>query len=359
MPQSRVQKSRASSRAANKIGLLTGGGDCPGLNAAIRAVVHRSLAKGWQPLGFHNGWAGVLNRDFEVMDRDSVAGILDKGGTMLGTSRTDPRKAKDSYKKVEAVFKDLGLHALIPIGGDDTLSVANQLAKDGHPVVGVPKTMDNDVTGTDFCIGFDSAVTRGTEAIDWIHTTASSHGRIIVVEVMGRDAGWVATYCGLAGAADYVFIPELPTKLADAVKLLEKRRAEGKRYGVVVVSEGASIQGLDEEGGRVDAKDQFGHLVLGTRDLGRRLADAIERETGFETRSVVLGHVQRGGPPTVADRVLGSRLGVAAVDMVARRRWGHMPALQGGKIIEVALEVAVGTNRKVDLDIYEVAKVFF
>ena len=348
-----------SSESQFTVGILTGGGDCAGLNAAIRAVVRKSSLSGWKIQGFRNGWAGVLERDFFEMTADHVSGILNQGGTMLGTSRTDPRASKDTYGVARSVFEDVGLDALIAIGGDDTLSVANQLAADGHPVVGVPKTMDNDVQGTDYCIGFDSAVTRVTEALDYLHTTASSHHRAMVVEVMGREAGWVATIAGLAGGADYIIIPEVAAQLDDVIGRLNLRQKQGKDFSIIVIAEGARIDGLEEAEARVPTSDQFGHVDLSSKELGRRLANAIEDGTGMETRVTVLSHVQRGGPPSVFDRVLATRLGVTAVNMVRNQRWGFMPALQGREIVEVALAQAVGTNRKVDMDLFEVAQLFF
>ena len=348
-----------SSENQFKVGILTGGGDCAGLNAAIRAVVRKSTILGWSIEGFRNGWAGILQRDHFEMTAQHVSGILNQGGTMLGTSRTDPRASKETYALARSVFEEVGLNALIAIGGDDTLSVANQLAADGHPVIGIPKTMDNDVQGTDYCIGFDSAVTRVTEALDYLHTTASSHHRAMVVEVMGREAGWVATIGGLAGGADYIIIPEVATQLEDIIKRLNMRRDQGKDFSIIVIAEGARIDGLEEADARVPSSDQFGHVDLSSKELGRRLANAIGDGTGMETRVTVLGHVQRGGPPSVFDRVLATRLGVTAVNMVRNQRWGFMPALQGRDIVEVPLTQAVGTNRKVDMDLYEVAEIFF
>lgn len=341
------------------VGVLTGGGDCPGLNAAIRAVVRRSLTYGWKVLGFKNGWAGVIDRDHVELASRSVSGILQQGGTMLGTSRTDPRTSDESFQKVKSVFADLGLKGIVAIGGDDTLSVANSLAKERLPVIGVPKTMDNDIQGTDYCIGFDSAVTRVTEALDYLHTTASSHHRAMVVEVMGRDAGWVAAIGGLAGGADYIIVPETTIHISSLIKHLERRRASGRDFSIIVVAEGADVDGLAEIDAVHDARDEFGHKLLRTKQIGQRVADAIETESGMETRVTVLGHVQRGGPPSVFDRVLATRLGVTAVDMVKDQQWGFMPALQGSAIVRVSLDEAVASNRKLDLDLYRVAEIFF
>lgn len=341
------------------VGLLTGGGDCPGLNPAIRAVVLKARSMGWKVYGFHDGWAGVIDRDYEELTEKSVEDILQEGGTMLGTSRTDPRQDDKAYSSVVAMFSDLTVDALIAIGGDDTLSVANSLASEGLPVVGVPKTMDNDLQATDFCIGFDSAVNRVTQSIDNLRTTARSHHRAIVVEVMGRDAGWVAVVAGMAAGADYIVIPEVAVSVDDIVESLERQRANGTRYNIVVISEGADVSGINEVEAQEDDRDQFGHVALASRDLGHRLAEAIEQATGIETRVAVLGHTQRGGAPTAFDRVLGSRFGVEAVEMVKRQKWGYMPALDGRTISEVPLGDAVASNRKVDLQLFEVARALF
>ena len=341
------------------IGVLTGGGDCPGLNAAIRAVVRRGMVYGWRVIGFRNGWAGVVSRDYLPLESRSVSGILQQGGTMLGTSRTDPRKSPESYAKTQSVFEELQLKAIVAIGGDDTLSVANALAKDGNPVVGIPKTMDNDVQGTDYCIGFDSAVTRVMEALDYLHTTATSHHRAMVLEVMGRDAGWVAAIGGLAGGADFIIVPEMAVHISSLVAHLERRRSSGRDFSIIVVAEGATIDGLTNVVPEEDARDEFGHKRLEKKQIGQRLADAIETESGMETRVTVLGHVQRGGPPSVFDRVLATRLGVTAVDMVNEKQWGFMSALQGSAIVRVSLDEAVASTRQLDLELYKVAENFF
>tara|TARA_B100001123_G_scaffold449684_1_gene616072 strand:+ start:13375 stop:14430 length:1056 start_codon:yes stop_codon:yes gene_type:complete len=341
------------------VGVLTGGGDCPGLNPAIRAVVLKARSMGWKVYGFHDGWAGVVDRDFEELTEISVADILHEGGTMLGTSRTDPRKDDKAYSSVVTMFSELSIDALIAIGGDDTLSVASRLASEGLPVVGVPKTMDNDLQATDFCIGFDSAVNRVTQSIDNLRTTARSHHRVMVVEVMGRDAGWVAVVAGMAAGADYIVIPEVAVSIDEIVESLERERAKEDRHRIVVISEGANVAGINEVSEQVDDRDQFGHISLASRDLGHTLAQAIEKATGMETRVAVLGHTQRGGAPTAFDRVLGSRLGVRAVEMVRRRKWGHMPALDGRIITEVPISDAVASNRKVDLELFEIARALF
>ena len=330
----------------SKIGILTGGGDCCGLNAAIRAVALQAHRRSWSVRGYLNGWAGAVANQWRELTPGAVAEIIYQGGTMLGTSRTDPRSNASAYARVEALFADGGIDALVAIGGDDTLSVAAQLAADGHPVVGIPKTMDNDVTGTNYCIGFHTAITRVTEAIDSLRTTAASHGRAIVVETMGRDAGWVAAYAGIAAAADFVLLPEKATAIADVTNALARRHSRGQRYALVVVSEGAQVLGLEEPAAAADANDQFGHTLLATRQLGARVAAAIDAATPYSTREVVLGHTQRGGIASAYDRVLGTRLGRGAIVLVERRHWGYMPALINQAIADFPLAAAVGTNRK-------------
>ena len=342
-----------------RIGVLTGGGDCPGLNAAIRAVVRRAENYDYEVLGFKNGWAGLLGEgDAEALNARSVSGILPLGGTILGTSRTNPLKKEAHIQQVLDNIQKYELGGLVAIGGDDTLSVAARLFERGANTVGVPKTMDNDVDCTDYTIGFNSAVSIVADALDKLHTTAFSHHRVLVVEVMGRDAGWVAVVGGLAGGADYILIPEVPTDLGDVCAHLRRRRARGKDFSIIVVSEGAEVSGIEaaDTGGTVDA---FGHVRLDRRAIGESLARAIERETGFETRTTVLGHLQRGGSPTVFDRVLATRLGVAAVDYIKEGRFGYMPALAGTQIVPVRLADAVARNRTADLSLLEVARVFF
>ncbi|MHB1132453.1 MAG: 6-phosphofructokinase [Chloroflexota bacterium] len=341
-----------------KIAVLTGGGDCPGLNAAIRAVTRRALSFGWEVAGVQNGWAGLLGEGhLRPLPAEAVSGILHLGGTMLGTSRTNPLKNREDMQAVEDNFKRHQLDALVAIGGDDTLSVAAGLADEGLPAVGVPKTMDNDVDLTDYCIGFNSAVTVVTDALDKLHTTATSHHRVLVVEVMGRDAGWVAVYGGLAGGADYIMIPEEPNKIEDVVQHLNRRRQRGKDFSIIVVSEGVKLDEDGESGsGEVDA---FGHVRLDRRAVGERVAAEIQERTGFETRVTVLGHLQRGGSPTVFDRVLATRLGVAAVDYVKDEKWGFMPALVGDKILPVKIRDAISNNKGVNKELYELAKIFY
>lgn len=339
-----------------KLGILTGGGDCPGLNPVIRAVVRKAYNEGYEVIGIKNGWKGLVENETMKLDLISVSGILPKGGTILGTSRTNPYD-KDTVPKVKDNFKELGLDALIAVGGEDTLGVASKLTKDGIPnIVGVPKTIDNDLSSTDYSFGFDTAINTAMECIDKLHTTAESHHRIIVVEVMGRHAGWIAIEAGIAGGADIILIPELPFDINEVCSQLKKRHERGKTFSIVVVAEGAQFK----EGDVVLQEkklDEFGHVRLG--GIGEQVAQKIEKNTGFETRVSVLGHIQRGGTPSAFDRVLGTRFGVKAVELVKNKKFGRMVALSGNKIVDVPLEEAVETLKTVDMDLYEIAKVFF
>ncbi len=342
-----------------RIGVLTGGGDVPGLNAAIRAVTRRSLEYGFDVYGIRNGWAGLVEGQVEPLSMRSVSGILHVGGTMLGSSRTNPFKRPDDLEKTLNTIRALQLDAVVAIGGEDTLGVAERLYREHSvPVAGVPKTMDNDVWGTDYCIGFDTAVTTVSEALDKLHTTASAHHRCLVVEVMGRHAGWVATVGGLAGGADFIVIPEVPCTIARMCEHLRRRYAMGKRFSIIVVAEGAEFGDLatSEDLGE---KDAFGHVRLDRRGLAETVAREVERLTGFETRSVVLGHLQRGGSPTVFDRVLATRLGVRAADMVKEGKFGYMAALQGNQIVDVPLSEAMSKMKTVDPALYQLAEIFY
>ncbi len=339
-----------------RIGILTGGGDCPGLNPVIRAVVRKGLQEGYEIVGILNGWAGLIDNETRKLDLQSVSGILPKGGTILGTSRTNPYKQQGDVKKAVDNYKKLSLEALIAVGGEDTLGAANKLAKEGLNIVGVPKTIDNDLSETDYTFGFDSALNIAMEAIDRLHTTAESHHRVMVVEVMGRHAGWIAVFAGIAGGADIILIPEMPIDMDEVVSLLKKRKERGRLFSIIVVAEGANFK----EGEMIKLKeklDEFGHVRLG--GIGQILADLIEKKTGFETRYTVLGHLQRGGSPTAFDRVLGTRFGVKAVELVMQKKFGHMASLQGNNIISVPIEKAVGKLKTVDPDIYDMAKIFF
>jgi 6-phosphofructokinase 1 len=343
------------------IGILTGGGDCPGLNAVIRAVVRRSLHYGHSVLGIMQGWKGLIENKTRELSINNVSGILHVGGTILGTSRTNPYKAKDTEEKVKRNFKELSLDALVAVGGEDTLGVANKLFKEGFPVVGVPKTIDNDLNGTDFTFGFDTAITIATEAIDRLHTTAESHNRVIVCEVMGRHAGWIATYAGIAGGADYILIPEQETNIHDLCNAIQERSLRGKTFSIIVVAEGAKICDPEENKNKEvysqTKKDEFGHAILG--GIGNVLAEKLEKITGHETRVTVLGHIQRGGTPTPYDRVLATRFGVYATDLVHKKIFGKMVALKGNEIIDVPLDEAVKELKTLDMRLYDIAKVFF
>jgi len=343
-----------------RIGVLTGGGDVPGLNAAIRAVARRAFDYGWEVYGIHDGWKGLRDSIINPLDRTAVSGILHKGGTVLGSSRTNLTKKPGDMEKAIANARKFRLDAIVAIGGDDTLGVCAQLSKRGVPAVGIPKTMDNDVPGTDYCIGFNTAVTTVAEALDKLHTTAESHHRVIVVEVMGRYTGWVAVMGGLAGGADYIFTPEKPSSIAEVCEHVKRRREMGKKFSIVVVAEAAKIAEVYEnEAEAAKHKDQFGHIRLDMRGLGSTVAKAIEDRTGFETRSVKLGHLQRGGSPTVFDRVLATRMGVYAVDLIKQGKFGRMVALQGDKITDIPLEEIAGKTREVDSDLCDLAKLFY
>ena len=344
-----------------RVGILTGGGDCPGLNAVIRAVTRRSLDRGWEVAAVREGWRGLLEGLVAPLGSREVSGILPRGGTILGTSRTNPYKVEGGVEKVLETFGREGLSALVAIGGEDTLGVAAKLfAEHEFPVVGVPKTIDNDLNATDYTFGFDTAVTIATEAIDRLHTTAESHNRVMVVEVMGRHTGWIALHSGIAGGADVILIPEHPVTVEAACALLEQRHATGKDFSIVVVSEGYELSYESGErklvAGEARATDQFGHVVLG--GVGDALGREIEERTGFETRVTVLGHVQRGGTPTPRDRVLATRYGLKAADLVDAGTFGRMAALHGDRIVDVSLEEATRELKTVPPEWYAVAQAF-
>jgi 6-phosphofructokinase 1 len=340
-----------------RVGLLTGGGDCPGLNAVIRAVVQRVANEGGSSVGILEGWRGLvrnMTRELATAHTDDIVG---RGGTILGSSRTNPYKYPDTdLPLVVSNFRALGLDALIAIGGDDTLGVAFRLHKDFElPIIGIPKTIDNDLQVTDFTFGFDTAINIVTEAVDRLRTTADSHRRIMVVETMGRSAGWIACFAGIASAADYILVPEVPIDMPHMVSVLKRRRAEGKNYGIVIVSEGAEFpeRGLGPD----DAHDPLHSPRLG--GIGSIVAHQIERLTGFETRWVTLGHLQRGGPPSAYDRVLATRLGLAASHLVIQKRFGTMVVLSGNQIVESPLDERVAATRTLDLTFYDEAAAFF
>ncbi len=348
--------------AAVRVGILTGGGDCPGLNAVIRAVTRRSLARGHEVVGVREGWRGMVEAEFEPLGPREISGILPRGGTIIGTTRTNPYKLEGAVERVLERFSNGALDALVAIGGEDTLGVAARLFREHEaPVVGVPKTIDNDLSGTDYTFGFDTAVTIATEAIDRLHTTAESHNRVMVVEVMGRHAGWIAVHSGIAGGADAILIPEQPISVEETCRVLQQRHASGKDFSIVVVSEGYELTYESGErrlvAGEARATDQFGHVVLG--GVGDALGREIEERTGYETRVTVLGHVQRGGTPTSRDRVLATRYGLKAADLVHDRRFGQMAALRGDDVVDVSLDEATAELKTVPPEWYDVAKAFF
>jgi 6-phosphofructokinase 1 len=337
-----------------RIGVLTGGGDCPGLNAVIRAVARRSFARGHDVIGVREGWRGMVEQLFQPLGPGEVSGILPRGGTIIGTSRTNPYKVEGGIEKVQASFAELD--ALVAIGGEDTLGVAAKLyAEIDAPVVGVPKTIDNDLSGTDYTFGFDTAVAICTEAIDRLHTTAESHNRVMVVEVMGRHTGWIAVHSGIAGGADVILIPERPVDFDEVTKELQRRHSRGKNFSIVVVSEGCELPGAEDKG----EVDQFGHKLLAKRGVGDRLGEEIETRTGFETRVTVLGHVQRGGSPTAYDRILATRFGLKAADLVEAGEFGQMASLRGSDVVSVSLREATAQLKTVTDDWYDVARAFF
>jgi phosphofructokinase-like protein len=340
-----------------RIGVLTGGGDCPGLNAVIRAIVRKGIdAYGDEVIGFRDGWRGVLEDEHEELTIESTRGILHRGGTILGTSRTNPYKHEDGPERIRETLSELELDGLIAIGGEDTLGAADRLNGDGVPVLGVPKTIDNDLGGTDVTFGFDTALQIASEAIDRLHTTAESHHRILVVEVMGRHAGWIALHSGIAGGADVILIPERPFDIDEVCAQLHRRKARGRGFSIVVAAEGATAR----EGQLATAEDdvdEFGHPRLG--GIGHVLEKEIEERTGFETRATVLGHVQRGGTPTARDRVLATRFGLAAIDGAHEGRWGTMAALRGTTIELVPLSEAVAELKTVPAEDYEVFEALF
>ena len=340
-----------------RFGVLTGGGDCPGLNAAIRAIVRKGVdGHGHELIGFQHGWRGPIEGEWTDLSIDAVRGILPRGGTILRSSRTNPLKHDDGLERIRANMQQLSLDGLIAIGGEDTLGTAEKLHEVGVPVLGLPKTIDNDLNGTDVTFGFDTAVQVATDAIDRLHTTAESHNRVLVVEVMGRHAGWIALHSGIAGGADVILIPERPFDIENVCTHLKRRHERGRYFSIVVAAEGATpLEGtLATLGGETD---EFGHERLG--GIGQVLEREVEARTGFETRATVLGHVQRGGTPTAFDRVLATRCGIAAIDAATEGRWGTMTALRGTRIELVPLAEAVASLKTVPPQDFAVAEAFF
>ena len=336
-----------------RIGMLTGGGDCPGLNAVIRAVVRKGvLHYGDTFIGFMQGWRGVLDDVTMPLDLQTTSGILQRGGTILKSSRTNVKKIPGGFEQCLKVLQDEKLDALIALGGDDTQSISLELSKRGIKVVGVPKTIDNDLNGTDVCFGFDTAVTIATEAVDRLHSTTEAHSRVQVVEVMGRDAGWIAVTAGVAGGADVILAPEKPIDIDEVVRLVKARWASGKNFAIVVVAEGAKLPTVEGQVTVGNKLDSFGHARLS--GIGQALAEEIEKRTGYETRSVNLGHTQRGGTPTAFDRMLATRYGLAAIDLVHAGKFDRLVVLKGNKIDSIPLADAIAKNRTVGDDYFDV-----
>jgi 6-phosphofructokinase 1 len=342
-----------------RIGVLTGGGDCPGLNAVIRAIVRKGIDHhGHAILGFRDGWRGPLENSHMELTIESTRGILPRGGTILGSSRTNPFKTEGGFDRIRESLASLNVDGLIAIGGEDTLGAAARLHEEGLPVVGVPKTIDNDLGATDMTFGFDTAVQVATDAIDRLHTTAESHHRNLVVEVMGRHAGWIALYAGMAGGANVILIPERPFDIEEVCRHIRRRHDRGRYFSIVVVAEGAvPAEGTMETIGGDGNTDEFGHVRLG--GIGQRLEREIEARTGFETRTTVLGHIQRGGTPTAFDRVLATRFGVNAIDAATDGRWGMMTALRSMNIELVPIKDAVAELHTVSAEEYDSASAFF
>lgn len=345
-----------------KLGVLTSGGDCPGLNAVIRAIVRKADLLGFETIGITNGWKGIFDESYKPLNLKSVAGIVNKGGTILGTSRFNPFTEKDGMDILKHKVAREEFDCLICIGGEGSLHIAYEAQKCGINVIGVPKTIDNDIYGTDYTFGFDTAVEIVTEAIDRLHTTAESHHRVMVLEVMGRHAGWIALYAGIAGGADVVIIPEKKTSIDEVLSVIKSRYTRGKLFSIIVVAEGATYlqeevmtkEQMDETD---KVKDDFGRVRLG--GIGHFLANEIEKRSGFETRATILGYVQRGGVPSAFDRVLGTRFGVYAVEMAGEKKFGRMCAIRSNEIIDIEIAEAIGKLKTVDLELFKVAQVFF
>ena len=338
------------------VGVLSGGGDAPGINAVIRAVVRKGIRNySYDLVGIKDGWQGLVEGAFMSLNLETISGLLPRGGSILGTSRTNPFKHEDGPKKVLDTVKAQGIDAVVVIGGDDTLGVAHKMGKLGLNCVGVPKTIDNDLSLTDYTFGFQTAVHIACEAIDRLHTTAEAHHRVMILEVMGRYTGWIALEAGIAGGADIVLIPEKPFEIDEICKYILQRRQSGKTFSLVVVAEGAKPKDANEiiYG---TGSDEFGNVRLG--GVGYYLGKEIETSTGIETRVVVLGHLQRGGSPTAFDRVLATKYGIAAIDLVNKGQFGRMVALQGNQIVSVLLKDVISKRKSVDLELYEIAKVF-
>jgi phosphofructokinase-like protein len=340
-----------------KVGVLSGGGDAPGINAVIRAIVRKGIQNyRYEIVGIKDGWHGLLENEFLPLDLKSASGILPRGGSVLGTSRTNPFKRDRDPEMILKNAKKEGIGAVVAIGGDDTLSVAFRMGELGLKCVGVPKTIDNDLVGTDYTFGFMTAVGIATEALDRLHTTAETHHRVMILEVMGRYTGWIALAAGIAGGADAILIPEKPFDIKEICTYIMRRQKRGRNFSIIVVAEGAKPKG----GAEIvysESVDDFGHIRLG--GVGYYLGKEIEKCMGIETRVVVLGHLQRGGPPTAFDRILATRLGIGAIDLVHDKKFGQMVALKGNKIVSVPLKDVIGKRKTVDMELYKIANVFF
>lgn len=340
-----------------KIGILSGGGDAPGTNAAIRAVVKKAKKQyGDQIIGIKDGWKGLINSDFTELTMKETIGILTHGGSILGFSRTNPFKIVNGEKKAISNYHQAKLDAIIAIGGDDTLGVAYKMSKLGLNCIGIPKTIDNDLTGTEYSFGFNTAVSVATEALDRLHSTAEAHHRVIILEVMGRYTGWIAVETGIAGGADAILIPEYPLSIRDVCKCIKNRRERNRNFSLVVVAEGAKPKG-GKEIVYTKKVDDFGNVHLG--GIGYWLGKEIEKVLDIETRVVILGHLQRGGIPTAFDRFLATRFGIAAIDFVHKNWFGKMVALQRNRIIGIDLEDVIGHRKKINRELYDIASVFF
>jgi len=343
-----------------RIGIMTGGGDCPGLNAAIRASAKTALQRGYHVVGIRNGWKGFLENEIKILDGNNTSGIIDKGGTILGTSRLSPFQVENGPQQVLDGFEKMGLEALVVLGGEGTLSCASRLFQMGLPVVGIPKTIDNDVRETDYTIGFQTAVQIATEALDRLRSTAESHHRVMLLEVMGHKAGWIATYAGMANGADAILIPEIPLnkeRIEELCRMLKERNRRGTTFSVIVVAEGTELEGKIIKRHASGLTRQEETYILG--GIGSTLGEIIEKETGLETRVSSLGYVQRGGTPVAYDRSLATAFGVKAIELIQEKRFGEMTALKGNKITSVPLEKVAGGIKTVNLNVYRIASIFF
>jgi 6-phosphofructokinase 1 len=341
-----------------KVGILTGGGDAPGINAVLRAIVRKAIQDyAYETVGIKDGWQGLVEGEFIPLDLKTLVGMLPKGGSILGTSRTNPFKNRDGAKCILKNVSENGIEAVIAIGGEDTLGVAYKLHEMGLPVVGVPKTIDNDLVGTDYTFGYQTAVAIACEALDRLHTTAESHHRVIILEVMGRYTGWIALEAGIAGGADFILIPEKPFEIEEICECIRKRQKRGRNFSIIVAAEGSKPKGAEEIVYSTGV-DEFGHARLG--GVGYYIGKEIEKRfENIETRAVVLGHLQRGGSPNAYDRVLATRFGIAAIDLVHEGRFGEMVALQGNAMVSVHLKDVIGKRKTVDSKLYEIAATFF